>query len=248
LYQFLCIFRTQMADRLGKLLDPYQSATSFVRFPSLDAPYPASLPSTHYRQQVHLLVWCDSPGEARTGPIFKHREIVYFIVFAYHCNRRPYRSIKTRSNDTKSNMKLLLELIYTGVRLGVMFSLSPTAALSISAILHYLCVRSFDNLFFCFFPRQPLRFKGVPSLPPAALPPPLSNSSPLLLSSPQSSMLPFRSPPPWRAGGCHNSHPGRIVDIVATSGLVPPPPSERATWAWVMGKEGGNVPPHRLLP
>jgi hypothetical protein len=144
-------------------------------------------------------------------------------------------------------MKQLLELIYTGVRLGVVFSLSPMAASLISAILHYLCVRSFDNLFFCFFPRQPLHFKGVPSLPPAALPPPLSNSSPLLSSSPQSSTLPFRSLPPRRAGGCHISCPGHIVDIVATSGLVPPPPMERATWAWVMGEEGGNVLPHRLL-
>ncbi len=42
--------------------------------------------------------------------------------------------------------------------------------------------------------------------------------------------------------------PGRIVNIVATRGLVPPPPRERAMWAWVMGEEGGNVRPHRLSP
>jgi hypothetical protein len=39
----------------------------------------------------------------------------------------------------------------------------------------------------------------------------------------------------------------RIVDIVATRGLVPPPPRERATRAWAMGKEGGNVRPHARL-
>ena len=42
-------------------------------------------------------------GEARTGPIFKRREIVNFVVSAYRCNRRPHRSIKIRSNDTQVN-------------------------------------------------------------------------------------------------------------------------------------------------
>ncbi len=107
LYQFLRIFRTQMAARLSKLLDPYRTAPSFFRFrfPSSDAPAPAPLPSTHHRQQVHLLVWCNSPGEARTVPIFKRPEIINFVVSAYRRDRRPHRSIKTRSNDTKSNMK-----------------------------------------------------------------------------------------------------------------------------------------------
>jgi hypothetical protein len=41
-------------------------------------------------------------------------------------------------------MKQLLELIYMGARLGVMFSLLPMAALSISTIFRYLCVCSFD--------------------------------------------------------------------------------------------------------
>ena len=93
-----------------------------------------------------------------------------------------------------------------GVRQGVMFSLSPTAASSSppsSVIFVYACSTS---LFFCFFPRQPLRFKGVPSLPPAALPPPLSNSSPSLLSLPLSLTLPFCSPL-RRAGGCHIARP-----------------------------------------
>jgi hypothetical protein len=41
-------------------------------------------------------------------------------------------------------MKQLLELIYMGLRLGVMFSLTLMAALSISAIIRYLCVCLFD--------------------------------------------------------------------------------------------------------
>jgi hypothetical protein len=41
--------------------------------------------------------------------------------------------------------------------------------------------------------------------------------------------------------------PGRIIDIVATRGLVPTPPRERATWARAMGKEGGDVRPHARL-
>jgi hypothetical protein len=69
-----------MADRLGRLLDPYRTAPSFVRFPMSDAPAPAPLPLTRHRQQVHLLVWCNSPGEASTGPIFKCRKIVNFVV------------------------------------------------------------------------------------------------------------------------------------------------------------------------
>jgi hypothetical protein len=36
-----------MADQLGRLLDPYPIALSFVRFLSLDAPAPAPLPPTH---------------------------------------------------------------------------------------------------------------------------------------------------------------------------------------------------------
>ncbi len=58
-------------------------------------------------------------------------------------------------NDTQINMKRLLELIYMGVRQGVMFSLSPMAASSSppsSVIFVYACLTS---LFFCFFPRQP---------------------------------------------------------------------------------------------
>jgi hypothetical protein len=41
-----------MADWLGMLLDPYQTAPSFVCFPSSYAPAPAPLPSTHHWQRV----------------------------------------------------------------------------------------------------------------------------------------------------------------------------------------------------
>jgi hypothetical protein len=94
-----------MADQVGRLLDPYQTAPLFLRLPSSDAPTLAPLPLTHHRQQVHLLAWYDSPGEARTGPRFKCREIVNFVMSACHRNQRPHRSIKIRSNDTQINMK-----------------------------------------------------------------------------------------------------------------------------------------------
>jgi hypothetical protein len=149
-----------MADWLGKLLDPYQTVPSFIRFPSSDTLAPAPLPLTHHRQQVHLLVWCDLPGEARTGPIFKCPKIVNFVVLTYRRNQRPHRSIKTGSNDTKSNMKQLLELIYTGVRLGIMFSLSLMAAMLISAIHHHLCVCLFDVPLLLLLPPSALALQG----------------------------------------------------------------------------------------
>jgi hypothetical protein len=80
-----------MADQVGRLLDPYQTAPLFVRLPSSDAPALAPLPLTHHWQRVHLLAWYDSPGEARTGPIFKCRKIVNFVVSAYRRDRRPHR-------------------------------------------------------------------------------------------------------------------------------------------------------------
>jgi hypothetical protein len=73
-----------MADQVGRLLDPYQTAPLFVRLPSSDAPTLALLPLTNHQQRVHLLAWYDLLGEARTGPIFKRCEIVNFVVSAYH--------------------------------------------------------------------------------------------------------------------------------------------------------------------
>jgi hypothetical protein len=151
-----------MAYQVGSLLDPYQTLPLFVRLPSSDAPTLAPLPSTHHWQQVHLLAWYDLPGEARTGPIFKCSKIVNFVVSAYRRNQRPHRSIKICSNDTQINMKRLLELIYMGVRVrqGVMFSLSPTAALLISAVLRYLCVCLFDVPLLLLLPLPALALQG----------------------------------------------------------------------------------------
>jgi hypothetical protein len=93
-----------MADRLGRLLDPYQNAPSFVRFPSSNAPTPAPLPLTHHWQRVHILVWRDLPSVASTGPIFKRHEIVNFVTSMSGRDRRPHNLLKTCSNDTKSNL------------------------------------------------------------------------------------------------------------------------------------------------
>jgi hypothetical protein len=89
-----------MADQVGRLLDPYQIAPLFVRLPSSNTPTLAPLPLTHHQQRLHHLAWYDSTGEAKTGPIFKCREIVNFAVSAYRRDRRPHRLIKIRSNDT----------------------------------------------------------------------------------------------------------------------------------------------------
>ncbi len=40
---------------------------------------------------------------------------------------------------------------------------------------------------------------------------------------------------------------GRIVDMVEAKRAVLPPPRERATWAWTIGEEGGDVRPHARL-
>jgi hypothetical protein len=107
-----------MADRLGRLLDPSPTAPPFVCFPLSDTPAPAPLPLTHHWQQAHLLIWCHSPSVASTGPIFKRREIVNFVTSMSGRDQCPHKLLKTRSNDIKSNMKRLLDLIYMKVRLG----------------------------------------------------------------------------------------------------------------------------------
>jgi hypothetical protein len=80
-----------MADQLGRLLDPYQTAPSFVCVPLSDAPILAPLPSTHHRQQVYVLVWRDSPGEAITGAIFERCEIVNFVTSMFGRDQRLHR-------------------------------------------------------------------------------------------------------------------------------------------------------------
>ncbi len=80
-----------MADQLGRLLDPYPIALLFVYLRSLDAPALVPLPSTHHRQQVYVLVWCDSTSVASTGPIFKRCEIVNFVTPMSGRNRHPHK-------------------------------------------------------------------------------------------------------------------------------------------------------------
>jgi hypothetical protein len=68
-----------MADRLGRLLDPYQAAPSFVGFPSSDAPALAPLPLTHHWQRVHFLVWCNLPGETSTVPFLNAAKLLILL-------------------------------------------------------------------------------------------------------------------------------------------------------------------------
>jgi hypothetical protein len=196
-----------MADQVGRLLDPYQTASLFVRLPSSDAPTLAPLPSTHHRQRVHLLAWYDSPSEARTGPIFKRREIVNFVVSAYRRDRRPHRSIKIRSNDTQINMKRLLELIYMGVRQGVMFSLSPTAASSISAVLQYLCVCLFDVPLFLLLPPPALALQEGALLAASRIAAAAVQLVPVVVVLAAVINAPLPLPPPRRAGSRHIARP-----------------------------------------
>ncbi len=114
MYQFLRIFSMQMADRLGRLLDPYPTAPSFVHFPSSNAPALAPLLLTQHRQRVDLLVWCNLPGEASTGPIFKRPKIINFSVSTYCCNRRSHRLIKMHSNETKNYHEIITKAYLHG--------------------------------------------------------------------------------------------------------------------------------------
>ncbi len=79
-----------MADQLGRLLEPYPIALLFVRFLWLDAPAPAPLPLTRHRQRADVLVWCNLTSVASTGPIFKCRKIVNFVMSMSGRNRRPH--------------------------------------------------------------------------------------------------------------------------------------------------------------
>jgi hypothetical protein len=226
-----------MADQVGRLLDSYQTAPLFVCLPSSDAPALAPLPLTHHWQQVHLLAWYKSPGEARTGPIFNCRKIVNFVLSVYCRNQRLHRSIKTRNNDTQITMKELLELIYIGVRLDVMFSLLPTATSSISAILRYLSVCLFNVAPLLLLPLSVLARQGGALLAASRI------AAAAVLAAVIDA--PLLLPLPSELAVATLPVPGRIVNIVATRGSMPPPPREHARWAWVMGKEGGNMRPHR---
>ncbi len=68
-----------MADRLDGKLDPRAiTPPSFDCFPSMNAPAPTPLASTHCRQRAHVSVWRNSPSVASTGTIFELDEIETF--------------------------------------------------------------------------------------------------------------------------------------------------------------------------
>ena len=130
-----------MADRLGRILDPYPIAPSFDHFPSLNAPAPAPLASTHCRQRANVSVWSNLPSVASTGTIFELDEIETFRESTPRRDRRWRCSIKTRRNDRICDLRLLIDISYTGVGVGGGDSSStPASASSISAITLSPCV------------------------------------------------------------------------------------------------------------
>ncbi len=197
---------------------------------------------------MHLLAWYNLPGEARTGPIFKCRKIVNFVVSAYCRDQRLHRLIKIRSNDTQINMKQLLELIFKGVRQGVMFSLSPMAASLISAVLRYLCVCLFNVPLLLLLPLPALALQGGAFLATGRIAAAAVQLVPIVVVLATVIDAPLPLTPPGALAVATLPVPGCSVNIVATRGSVPLPPRERPMWAWVMGKEGGNVRPHQLSP
>ncbi len=101
---FYVFFRTQKAERLGRLLDPYPTAPSFAPFPSSDAPSPAPLASTHCRLAVCVAVWRNSPFVTSIGLISGGHKIVTFVTKAFGRDRRLNNRTRTRRIDEKSKM------------------------------------------------------------------------------------------------------------------------------------------------
>ncbi len=154
-----------MADRLDGRLDPGLIAPLFDQFPSMNAPAPAPLPSTHRWQRAHVSVWRNSPSVASTGTIFELDEIETFRKSTPRRDELRHISIKMHRNDVISDLRLLLNVIYTGVGVvgGGDSSSTPASASSISAIFFlkisfsaadiFWYARS-TSLFFCSSNRQ----------------------------------------------------------------------------------------------
>jgi hypothetical protein len=104
-------------------------------------------------------------------------------------------------------MKQLLELICTRVRLGVMFSLSPTAASSISAILRYLCVRLFNVPLLLLFPLSALALQGGALLAAGRIAAVAVQLIPVVVVLAAVINAPLPLPSPRCAGGCHIARP-----------------------------------------
>ncbi len=129
-----------------------------------------------------------------------------------------------------------------------MFSLLPTAASLISAVFRYLCVCLFDVPLLLLLPPPALALQGAALLAASPIATAAVQLVPIVVVLAAVINAPLPLPPPGALAVPTLPVPGRIVNIVATRGSVLPPPRERAMWAWVMGKEGGNVWPHWLSP
>jgi hypothetical protein len=102
---FYVFFRTQKAERLGRLLDPYPTAPLFVPFPSSNAPAPAPLASTHCRLPVCVEVWRNSPSVTSIRLISGGHKIVTFVTKAFGRDRRLKNNrTRTRKIDEKINV------------------------------------------------------------------------------------------------------------------------------------------------
>ncbi len=125
-----------------------------------------------------------------------------------------------------------------------MFSLLLTSALLISVILRYLGVCLFHVPLLLLLPPPALELQGGALLAASRIAAAAVQLVPVVVVLAAVVDAPLLLPPPSMLATL--PVPGCIVNILATRGLVPPPPRECAMWAWVMGKEGGNMRPHRL--
>jgi hypothetical protein len=94
-----------------------------------------------------------------------------------------------------------------GVRQGVMFSLSPTAASSISTILHYLCVCLFDVPLLLLLPPPALALQGGALLAASRIAAAAVQLVPVVVVLAAVIDAPLPLPPPWRAGSRHIACP-----------------------------------------
>jgi hypothetical protein len=95
-----------------------------------------------------------------------------------------------------------------GVRLGGIFSLSPAPASSISTILRYLCVRSFDVPLLLHLPPSALAPQGGALLAAGRIAAAAVQLIPAVVVLAAVISAPLLLPlPPWRAGGRRITHP-----------------------------------------